>query len=443
MLCALLLLGFAARLPSPQEQASTDAPAARTLELRNGRWFDGRGFEERTLYAVEGRFARERPAVVDRTLDLAGGYVVPPFAEAHNHNVHDGADSARRKYLEQGVFYVKNPNSLPRSTTSIRAQVNCSDGIDVVFAGGGLTSSGGHPVDIVRQNVGRGLWTEADGDGGFYFALDDAEDLAESWPAIRAQPRDFLKTYLLYSEEYAERSGDEATFGWRGLDPALLPEIVRRAHAEGWRVSTHVETAADFQHALAAGVDEINHMPGFRPLVGVVARAAGLQPPQAYELSAYAIRETDARRAGEQGTVVVTTLGELVRALEAVPFDDPARAEADQVMELVLANLELLRRHHVRIALGSDEYDIGEGTVVDEFLALQRLGVFEPAALLRAWCEDTALAIFPGREIGKLEPGHEASFLVLGADPLEDPNRVRDIRLRVKQGRVVDPGRWR
>ena len=205
---------------------------------------------------VAGNFVRERPTRVERTLDLGGGYVVPPFAEAHNHNVHDGAEGALRKYLEQGVLYVKNPNNLARITTTVRAQVNQPRGIDAVFSGCGLTSSGGHPVDVVRHMLDAGLWTEADGDGGFYFAIDDAQDLAQTWPAIRAQPRDFLKTYLLYSEEHARRRADEATFGWRGLDPELLPEIVRRAHAEGWRVSTHVETAADFRAAVSSGVED-------------------------------------------------------------------------------------------------------------------------------------------------------------------------------------------
>jgi len=441
MRCALLLSLAVAHPSPPQDPHPEPSAAPDVLELQNGRWFDGRGFEARTLYSVGGLLVRERPAAVDRTLDLAGGFVVPPFAEAHNHNVHDGADAALRKYLEQGVFYVKNPNSLPRTTTSIRTKVNRPDGIDVLFAGGGLTASGGHPVDLVRQNLGRGFWSEADGDGGFLFAIDDAADLAQSWPAIRAQPRDFLKIYLLYSEEHAQRRADDAFLGWRGLDPGLLPEIVRRAHAEGWRVSAHVETAADFHQALAASVDEVNHLPGFRPLLAESGLAQLLGQLREYEPSTYAISEEDARTAGGRGTVVVTTLGGLLREVERIPFDDPRRAAADGAMELVLANLERLRRHQVRIALGSDEYDLDEGTVVDEFLALHRLGAFAAAELLRIWCEDTARAIYPGRKIGKLEPGYETSFLVLGADPLEDPMRVRDIRLRVKQGRVLEPGR--
>jgi len=393
-----------------------------TLELSRGLWFDGRSFTPTTWYAVDGKLTHERPAQVDRVLDLEGGFVVPPFGEAHNHNVYDGAEATLARYLEQGIFYVKNPNSLPRQTTSVRALVNRPDGVDVVFSGGSITAPGGHPVELVENNVKRGTWTEADGEGAFYFTVRDRAELDAKWPAIVAQPRDFLKTFLLYSEEYERRRDDPASIGWRGLDPALLPEIVERAHEHGWRVSTHVETATDFHHAVAAGVDEINHMPGFRA-------------DQARDFAAYRIAEEDARRAAAGHVVVVTTLGGLLDALEAVSPEHPDRARADECLDMVLHNLEILQANRVTVALGSDEF---EGSAQHEALALARLGVIDPATLLRMWCEDTPRAIFPGREIGRFEAGFEASLLVLAGDPLASFERVRDIRLRVKQGRVLE-----
>jgi imidazolonepropionase-like amidohydrolase len=42
--------------------------------------------------------------------------------------------------------------------------------------------------------------------------------------------------------------------------------------------------------------------------------------------------------------------------------------------------------------------------------------------------------ILPERRIGRLETGYEASFLVLGGDPLTDFRQVRNIRLTFKQG---------
>jgi imidazolonepropionase-like amidohydrolase len=51
--------------------------------------------------------------------------------------------------------------------------------------------------------------------------------------------------------------------------------------------------------------------------------------------------------------------------------------------------------------------------------------------------ETTPQAIFTSRKIGRLEEGYEASLLVLRENPLEDLERLGDVRLRMKQGRVL------
>ncbi len=66
------------------------------------------------------------------------------------------------------------------------------------------------------------------------------------------------------------------------------------------------------------------------------------------------------------------------------------------------------------------------------------LGVFSNFELLKMWCERTPTAIFPTRRIGRLEEGYEASFLVLGRDPLKDLTAVKDIRMRVKKGFLLN-----
>ena len=339
--------------------AQDGAPA--TMAFLNGRWFDGTKFVERTLYSIDGVFTAERPGQVDTTLDLEGGFVVPPFAEAHNHDVEGDPQAVIPRYLAAGVFYVKNPNSLPRSTVELRKVLNRPESLDAVFSRGGLTCTGGHPVELVERNVGRGFWTEADGEGAFFFTIDDEADLEAKWKTIIEGRPDFIKTYLLYSEEYEERRESEEHYGWRGLDPQLLPEVVRLAHAEGLRVSTHVETAADFHQAVAAGVDEVNHMPGFRP-------------DEDHGVDTYRIAEEDARLAGEHGVFVVTTLGETLDFLASVPFESPKREAADGLLEMQVFNFDVLRKHGVRIAFGSDKY---RGSVVDEVMSIHALGTFE------------------------------------------------------------------
>ena len=90
--------------------ARQEAPP--TLALENGLWFDGTGFSEETFYSVEGRLTRAKPARIEETLDLAGGFVVPPFGEAHNHNVHDDAEGTLAAYLRELARYGITPTDV-------------------------------------------------------------------------------------------------------------------------------------------------------------------------------------------------------------------------------------------------------------------------------------------------------------------------------------------
>ncbi len=44
--------------------------------------FDGESFEAKTFYAVDGSLRESYDGEVGETIDLRGGYVIPPFAEA-------------------------------------------------------------------------------------------------------------------------------------------------------------------------------------------------------------------------------------------------------------------------------------------------------------------------------------------------------------------------
>jgi imidazolonepropionase-like amidohydrolase len=45
--------------------------------------------------------------------------------------------------------------------------------------------------------------------------------------------------------------------------------------------------------------------------------------------------------------------------------------------------------------------------------------------------------VVPGRKIGHLKPGYEASFLMLSGDPLLDFTNVQKVELRIKQGKLL------
>lgn len=406
----------------------------------HGRWFDGRGFRRRVFYSVGGFLTRRKPPTVDDTVDLHDGFVVPPFAEAHNHNVEDSwtIDAVVRAYLKDGVFYVKIPGNIRQFSAQIADKINKPTNIDVTFANAGLTASGGHPIPLYEGILGRTRYAPVLGHvpkGWFnnraYVIIDSEADLQRHWKGILAQHPDFIKTFLANSEEFQNhrRSTDPALR--RGLNPALLPPIIARAHQAGLRVSAHVESAWDFHEAVRARVDEITHVPGcFAQTEQQAARAR--------------ITSADARWAAAHGIVVVTTtVAEKFMSLDrhhASPGGNGAESHTGraghgppvpQVRETVIRNLRLLHRCGVPLAIGSDHAP----TSLAEAMNLHEMKLFDNRTLLKIWCDTTARAIFPKRKIGRLQEGYEASFLLLGGSPLKNFERVKEIRMRFKQGR--------
>ena len=103
----ILVLAILFATFSAQAQVSTPG---HNYEFVNGNWFDGQKFARKTFYSVAGVLTSKRPARVDRVFDLSGKYVVPPFAEAHNHNLDWSSDErfarVNKMYLDAGIFYV-------------------------------------------------------------------------------------------------------------------------------------------------------------------------------------------------------------------------------------------------------------------------------------------------------------------------------------------------
>lgn len=398
-----LLLLFLLALPALSE----------TIHWTNGLWFDGERFRRREFYSAGGVLTSKKPATVDRTIDLGGRYVVPPFGDAHHHGIDsiDNLDAKIAAFLDAGVFYVKNPNVIPDLLTpEVRAKLNNPKSIDVAFANGGLTRSGGHPVQLHELLAKRGVFPglkPQDMPGRAYFTIDSVAQLEEQWPRILAGKPDFIKTFVLFS----------GTPRAEGLDAAVLAAVVKRAHAAGLRVSSHIETAADFRVAVEAGVDEINHLP----------------LPHGDDLAPYVIDEQTARLAAKKRITVVTTTRP-IRMPGMPPREIPLAVVANES-----DNVARLRNAGVMVALGSDGISGEEpfATARDEALFLHANKFAGNLELLKMWSENTPRTIFPKRKIGALRDGYEASFLVLDGDPLQDFPNVTKISMRVKQGGVL------
>ncbi len=388
------------------------------------------------MYIENGTFRSAPPGRVDSIVDLRGGYVVPPFGDAHTHNL-DGPfnlDRIRDAYVAEGTFYVAVLTNTASRTNQIRQRFNRPCDLDVRYANGGLTSTLSHPFlayEPRAMNLTGDWLPHADAirtsrirENDAYWFLDSRDDLDHKWSAILEAGPDLLKIFLLDARESPPSMPSTGLPTGRGLRPSLVPEIVQRAHRRGLPVAAHIETAADFRLAVAAGVDLMAHLPGYAFGTGPDGRSAGEADPTPFTLT-----EEDARLAGERGVAVTPT----ARWTFTGHGPDSAAAVAAR-HALMRQNLNRLRAHGARIVIGSDWF--GQ-TAWDEVVALRNVTAWSSADLLAIWAVATPQAIFPSRKIGRLEPGYEASFLVLDENPLDNLDALRSIRMRIKQGCTI------
>lgn len=391
-------------------------PRAERVAFLNAMVLEDSAFVSRPLVVDGGRIVDAAPSTAGRRVDLSGLFLVPPFCEAHNHNLGSADENQETidRYLAEGIFYVGVLSNLPALTAPVRHTYNTPNSVDAIFLNGGLTATGGHPIRLRETLLGWGLYpgfTRESLADHSYFVVDSLADLERKWPRIAGFAPDAIKIFLLWSEDFSRRQHDTSYFGQKGLDPTLVPAIVERAHRDGLRVFAHVESAHDFHVAVGAGFDVIAHLPG--------------------NDSPARIAPADARLAAARGLRVITT---------AVLIDRPAR-KSDTANHLAMRaaqieNLRLLRQSGVVLAAGSDET---RQTSTVEIEYLRGLGLFSNAELLEMWGAACTGTLFPQRRVGRLKPGFEASFLALGANPLQDFAATRDIRVRVKDGWIMQP----
>lgn len=396
-------------------------PPTPIYAFMNGRWWDGFRYEEHTYYTVDGVLTSKPPAYVDQIIDLHGGFVIPPLAEGHNHWVEPSkVDDYNACYLADGVYYVRDMANFTVLVDQFRDKVNLPTSVDWVSAMTPFTGPGGHPVEIIDQFIGFGIlpkdW-KPDYDKEGEFVVSTEKDIADRFDILIRQHPAYVKAFLLYSDHYEENLKDpKATGNERGMDPKLLPYLVKRAHAAGLKVMVHIYSAADFRNAVAGGADEIVHFPG------TGYKAGG--PVDEFQITA-----ADAQAAAKAHIPVTSTLS----WLGMLKNEDPAHYQVAKD-QIVIPNMNLLKSAGVRILIGSDEF---RRDVLPELQALRTLGIFSDAELLRMDTELTAQATFPSRKIGKLTDGYEANFLVLDRDPALNLDNINSISLRVKQGRRI------
>jgi imidazolonepropionase-like amidohydrolase len=198
-----------------------------------------------------------------------------------------------------------------------------------------------------------------------------------------------------------------------GFSAAEVAAIVDEAHVLGLRVLCHCHGGAGLRHALAAGVDSIDH--------GVYL----------------ADDEESLRRMAGDGTFYVPTMLAL-RYHE----DIAGPAEKDGIRQLRARHRRAIARaaeSGVRIAMGTDAGAFGHSHQGAELELLVEAG-FSPMQALVMSTSSSAACLGLHDQIGTLAPGYYADLVVIQGDPLADIRVLQDpskIKMVMKAGEPV------
>lgn len=394
-------------------------PAPSQTIYEGGEIWTGAGFAPGVVVVEGDRIVEPAKARPDaRRVSVAGRFLTPAYGNAHAH-VTPAIPEASRRYTDAGVFYVWNPNTVVLGPDA-KAFWARPDAYDVRVAQGGLTEPGGHPerlyVESLAGPVYGGRPREWFVGNAFHYGATPAE-IDAALDLLVSQGADFVKAYLLESERYAELRDDPDAYGRKGLNPGNMPYLVAAAHARGLFVVVHVETAHDLAVAARAGADVAGHLPGYSAASAAELAAARLTPEIASLVAA-------------AGMQVVPTYA-LIRG-DAYDAQTPLAEDLADTVAVQRENLQLLHAAGVPILMGTD----GFGEIWTEAEHLVEIGAMtdaEAAGIVLS----TAARLFPDRRIGCLQPGCEADFLILEADPTEDIRALRRIAGRVMQGAAL------
>ena len=258
---------------------------------------------------------------------------------------------------------------------------------------------------------------------------------------------------------------------YSSIKPELVPFMTKYAHEQGLRVSGHIPAGMRAEDAVDAGYDEIQHvnmlMLNFMPDVTDTRTPARFTEP-AKRGADLDLNSEDVRRFIEKlrakGVVVDPTAAVFEEMFTARPgslspgyamvadrfppqvrryllagglpvpegMDARYRASYAKMVELI----GVLHRAGVTIVPGTDGL---AGFTLHRELELYVQAGIPPAEVLRIATLVPAQVLKRDKDLGTIEPGKLADFIIVDGDPTQNISDIRRVVRVVKDGKVYDP----
>jgi imidazolonepropionase-like amidohydrolase len=390
------------------------------VAYRAVRVFDGTSegvIEDGAVVVEDGGIASVGPArglpPNTEAVDLGDVTLMPGLVDAHVHLVWDASaephEVVEREsraltvlrcannaalHLRAGVTTVRDVGSTDGLAVEIghAVELGILCGSRVVAAGRAIAMTGGH---------GWFLGREADGPDALRRAV--REEIKAGASCIK-----LMASGGVYG--HAEEPGS----------PQLTVEEMRsgveEAHKAGRKAAAHAYSVEAINNALEAGVDSVEH-------------------------GSFLDRETS-ERMREQGTYLVPTMSVYAAMAEKGPGLGSPEYITRKTAEVLEASGEAFRlalEVGVPLAAGTDCGAPGHphGTLPEELRLMVEAGA-TPLQALRFGTSAAAELLGLGDEVGALEPGKRADLLAVTGDPTLDIQSLREVRLVLRDGVVVN-----
>ena len=400
------------------QSARAQAPSGAAVALTGARLIDGTGrtpLEQAALLVTNGRVAAVGAPGAIRIpdgavrVDLSGKTIVPGLINAHAHvnadrestlPVRDQLVAQLRLYAQYGVTTIHSLGDDGQESVKLRDEQEHGtlDRARLYVAGPNVTAK---TPDEGRQNVDR----------------------------VAAMKVNIIKTRVDGPDNSPTR-----------MAPDVYRAIIDQAHQRGLRVAAHMYYLKDGHGLLDAGVDVLAHSirdgdVDQRLMADLKRRNVGYIPTLTRDLSVFVYETTPAFF-----TDPFFLRGVAAYRKQMTQVSDPAyqektrKSEEAQTIKKALQqanrNLKLLADAGVPIAMGTDtgaQLGRWQGYFEHTELELMVKAGLTPMQTLIAATGDAARVMKLDGELGTLQPGKWADFVVLHANPLADIRNMRQI----------------
>jgi imidazolonepropionase-like amidohydrolase len=366
---------------------------------------DGRAAIENAAFVVDGsRFTQVgragdvKPPAGAVRVSLSGKTVIPALIDTHTHLSRERAplveDLQRRAYYGVGAAM-----SLGQDPGDLAFQVRAET-----------------IPDAARfRTAGRGITAPEPGRTDIPYWITSPDEARKAVQELATRKVDLVKIWV-----------DDRDGMYKKLTPDLYGAVIDEAHKRGLRVTAHLFTLEDGKGLLRAGLDAFAHGVRDRDIDDEFVRLIKARP------SVILVPNLPDRG-------VATDLGWLrdsipagdLQRLQVAATDRP---QAQQAFGIQARNLARLSKEGVKIAVGTDgNTPWGMHLEMADMVAA---GI-TPAQVIVAATRNGAelLAI---KDMGTVEAGKSADFVVLDANPLDDITSTRRIATVYLRGTPVN-----